>query len=139
MSRFCDSGWINCLYIVLYLLRPLEREPENRYCGNRKKKRKEQLQYFLFQSKMSQLVSFNSPLLHRLKKKKSLFVLNRIRGMISSVSTLSYLQRPLKRNLIQLEKENIYYFLKLIIFMILQNKGSQVLFFKLALKLSETL
>ena len=75
MSRFCDSGWINCLYIVLYLLRPLEREPESRYCGNRKKKRKEQLQYLLFQSKMSQLVSFDSPLLHRLKKKIYLYLI----------------------------------------------------------------
>lgn len=60
---------------VLYLLRPPEREPENRYCGNRKKKRKEQLPYLLFQNKMNQLVSFDSALLHRLKNKIYLYLI----------------------------------------------------------------
>lgn len=46
--------------------------------------------------------------------------------MRSSMNTLSYLGRPQKRNQIQLgKKEDIYYFVKLIILMILQNTKAE--------------
>lgn len=44
----------------------------------------------------------------------------------SSMNTLSYWGRPQKRNQIQLgKKEDIYYFVKLIILMILQNTKAE--------------